>query len=52
MKNLYPTEYSEYVYKYSEEYNLDPLLVFAIIKAESNFDPNSVSDSNAMGLMQ
>lgn len=52
MKKLYPTEYSEYVYKYSEEYNLDPLLVFAIIKAESNFDPNSVSDSNAMGLMQ
>ena len=52
MKKIYPTIYSEYVYKYSEEQNLDPLLVFAIIKAESNFKPNIVSSSNAKGVMQ
>ncbi len=52
MEKLYPKEYSEYVYTYSEENNLDPLLVFAIIKAESNFNTNVVSNSNAMGLMQ
>lgn len=52
VKKIYPKEYSEYVYKYSEEYNIDPLLTFAIIKAESNFNPNVVSSSNAIGLMQ
>lgn len=52
LKRIYPTTYSEYVYKYSEEYGVDPILVFAIIKAESNFNPNVVSSSNAIGLMQ
>ncbi len=51
-KALHPTEYDEYVYKYSEEYELDPNLVFAVIKAESNFDPNAESNVGALGLMQ
>ncbi len=52
LKKIYPIKYSEYVYKYAEEYNVDPILVFAIIKAESNFNPNVVSSSKAIGLMQ
>lgn len=52
LKKIYPIKYSEYVYKYAEEYEIDPLLVFAIIKAESNFNPNVVSSSEAIGLMQ
>ncbi len=52
LKKIYPIKYSEYVYKYAEEYEVDPLLIFAIIKAESNFNPNVVSSSNAIGLMQ
>jgi soluble lytic murein transglycosylase len=52
LKKMYPMTYSEYVYKYSEENNIDPLLTFAIIKAESNFNSKVVSSSNAMGLMQ
>lgn len=51
-KRIYKTEYSEHVYKYAEQYNVDPLMVFAIIKAESNFNPNVVSNSGAVGLMQ
>ena len=50
LKNFYPTTYSEYVYKYSEENGIDPLLTFAIIKAESNFDTNTVSHKGAIGL--
>lgn len=51
-KALYPKKYSEYVYKYSEEYSVDSDLIFAIIKAESNFEYDAKSSQNAMGLMQ
>lgn len=52
LKKIYPIKYSEYVQKYAEEYDVDTLLVYAIIKAESNFNPNVVSSSGAIGLMQ
>ena len=52
MKKIYPLKYSEYVEKYAEEYNIDKYLVYAIIKAESNFEEDAKSTSNAVGLMQ
>lgn len=52
MKKMYPLKYSNYVEEYSKEYNVDSYLVYAIIKAESNFDENAKSKSNAVGLMQ
>ena len=52
MKKIYPLKYSEYVEKYAEEYNIDKYLVYAIIKAESNFEESAKSTSNAVGLMQ
>ena len=52
MKNFYKTTYSEFVYEYSNKYNVDPYLIFAIIKAESGFDKNAISNSEAKGIMQ
>lgn len=52
LKQIYPLKYANYVEKYAEENNLDVMLVYAIIKAESNFEPNITSSSGAMGLMQ
>ena len=52
MKKLYPLKYSEYVEKYAKEYNIDKYMVYAIIKAESNFNENAKSSSDAIGLMQ
>lgn len=53
LEYLYPLKYKEYVFKYSSLYdNLDPYLVFSIIKAESGFNPDATSYKNARGLMQ
>ena len=35
VRQIYPQKYSEYVEKYSNEFNVDSLLIYAIIKAES-----------------
>ncbi len=51
-KSLYPIEYSEYVEKYSEEYNIPEYIIYAVIKVESDFDPTAKSSDGAMGLMQ
>lgn len=52
LKMIYPLKYKEYVFEYSAESGIDPYLVFAVIKAESGFDPNARSNKAAMGLMQ
>lgn len=52
LPKMYPKKYSELVEKYATEYELDPLLVYSIIKAESNFKEEARSNSNAIGLMQ
>lgn len=49
---IYPCKYTEYVNKYSDEYDLDPYFVLSVIKAESNFDKDAVSGKDAKGLMQ
>ena len=52
LKIMYPRTYEEAVLVYSEEYNVDKNLILALIKAESNFDEDAISNRNAIGLMQ
>lgn len=52
IKINYPQKYSEYVEKYAKEYEIDKELIYAMIKAESNFKADAVSSKEAMGLMQ
>lgn len=52
LKKMYKLEYSEHVYKYAKQNEIDPYLIFSIIKAESNFHRNIESSSGAIGLMQ
>ena len=48
----YPTDYEEYVIRYSTKYKCDPVLVFSVIKVESGFNKDAVSSVGARGLMQ
>lgn len=45
-------KYTEFVEKYSAEYGVEPELVYAVIKTESSFNPDAVSDADAVGLTQ
>lgn len=52
LKIMYPKTYSEIISVYAEKYNVEENLIYAVIKAESNFDSNAVSNREAIGLMQ
>ena len=52
LKILYPKTYSEIISVYAEEYDVEENLIYAVIKAESNFDSRAVSNKDAIGLMQ
>ncbi len=52
LKQIYKQEYSEYVNKYAEINDIDPMWIYAIIKVESNFNKDATSNSGAKGLMQ
>ncbi len=51
-KSVYPIKYSELVDKAAEDYGLEKPLIYAVIKTESGFNPDSESRVGAVGLMQ
>lgn len=52
LKIIYPKTYKDVIQIYQEKYNIDENLIFALIKAESNFDNKAVSNRSAIGVMQ
>ncbi|ADU28212.1 lytic transglycosylase domain-containing protein [Ethanoligenens harbinense] len=52
MKLAYPEKYTAYVQQYAAQNDLDPYLVFAVVRTESGFNPRAVSNIGALGLMQ
>ena len=48
----FPMPYRSLVVKYSTQAGLDPFLVAALIRQESEFNPKALSVSKAVGLMQ
>lgn len=47
-----PLQYTAFIVKYSQKYNVDPCLVAAVIMQESRFNPKAQSFAGAQGLMQ
>lgn len=52
MKYLYPIKYEKSIQNYSKEFHVDPYLVAAVIRVESRFVFDVVSQKGARGLMQ
>ncbi len=46
------SKYDRWIEFYSDRYDVDPILVRAVIQVESSFDPKCVSRRGARGLMQ
>ncbi len=48
----YPIKYEEIISEKAKEYDVPPSVVYAVIRQESNFDPEAESRVGARGLMQ
>ena len=51
-KYKYSDKFDEHISTTAGWYGIDPLLIKAMIKVESNFNPEAVSPQGAMGIMQ
>ncbi|MCI9272458.1 MAG: lytic transglycosylase domain-containing protein [Clostridiales bacterium] len=52
LKKAYPIEYEDIVTQETAKYEIEPSLVYAVIRSESSFRPQAKSTAGAMGLMQ
>ncbi|MBE6569222.1 MAG: lytic transglycosylase domain-containing protein [Ruminococcaceae bacterium] len=50
--NNHPREYTEFVEKYAVQYGVPEYIVYAVIKNESDFSSNKLSEDGEIGLMQ
>ena len=51
-KLKFPKNYEDFVEKYSKECEIDPTIIYSLIRSESFFDPDVSSVAGAIGLTQ
>lgn len=49
---IFPNKYTSYINQYSQEYGLNPNFVKGIIRTESDYNKDALSNQKAKGLMQ
>ena len=49
---IYPLRNSDIINEYADAYSIDRALIYSVIKVESDFDKNAISNKGAIGLMQ
>lgn len=52
VQNNESRDYSLLIEAASKKYNISSIIITAVMRAESGFNPNAVSEAGAMGLMQ
>ena len=52
MALLYPTYYSTTITQQAQHHQLNPYIVLGLMREESHFNPQAISSSKALGLMQ
>lgn len=52
LQTVYPRRYSEFVEKYSQEFQINEAFLYAVIETESGFNKDAVSEVGAKGLTQ
>ena len=51
-KQVYPAAFGDLIMEQAQRYDIDPLLLLAIVRQESSFDPRAQSGAQARGLTQ
>lgn len=51
-RDVYPAAWGDIVAEQATDYSVDPLLMLAVMRQESSFDPRAQSGAQAMGLTQ
>ena len=49
LRKAYPMEYQDIVIQKAEKYQVEPALIYAVIRSESNFRPEVESSAGAVG---
>ncbi len=52
LRMIFPLEHLDLIQKYSQEHQIDPVLILSLVKQESGFDDKALSPAGAAGLLQ
>lgn len=52
LKLIYPQNFASFIEKYAQKYDIDDFVIYALVRTESFFAPEVISNAGAIGLTQ